>query len=665
MAVFRRRLTAQDFDGAADHGAVMEDEAGYFCGRNVLLAIRNGERAEDAAAWLAYHAAEVGAEAALILDRDPPEGGFSDALEALAPVLPVTVVTTDRPLGREDAPDLRDPSTAPAAPKRGVVAADPWHSALAAGSVLEMLRHRFLMEARAATLLNISDLALPVPERETLFDLAARHPGSWVALRGIETYPWRLRKGAPAPHSDHIAHRSGERRRIVSWCVVPGAMPVGAALTAGRPTGLPVAEARPLPFARAMGVAFPGAAPEALVRKADLRENAELLALMSRAFSASPVRLPAPPAIPARPTTRRTTIVTAMKNEGPFLLDWIAHNRALGIDRHLVYTNDCDDGTDRLLDLLAEAGVTRRDNPYRETGQDPQHAAFRAAENEAAVSDADWLMTLDVDEYIDIHAGEGRLSDLLDAVPEAHVISMPWRLFGNADRHGFEDRPVTRLFPLAAPEYAPRPLQAWAFKSLYRNAGLFRRMGVHRPKGAVREAGLVWVDGAGRPLAPAVRRGAWRMSAAQWGYGLVTLNHYAVRSAESFLVKRERGRVNHTEREQGAAYWFRMNHNAEEAPSIRRHDARVAAEKAALLALPGVADAHEAAVAWHRSRIAALRGMPDYALLYDEITSPRMERLSRMATKFGMAVHMAGPHVIPDEVANRDSADDFFWTVPS
>lgn len=643
-------------------------ETALFDGLNTLLAVRNGERAEAAADWLAAMAAETGAEAALILDRDPPEEStFADELAALNPGVPVVVVHADRPLGAAGGADLRDPRLAPAAPKRAEGTADPWHAALVATSVYELLRHRFLARARAVALLNISDLPIPAEGRESAFDLAARHPGGWVPLRGIETYPWRLRKGLPAPHRDQVAHRRSERRRVLSWCAAPGAMPEAVVWSPGRLVGLPVAEAEPLPFARAMGVVHPGAPVETLVRKADLRENPHLVALMSRAFEGEPLRLPAPPAIPPRPAGGKATVVTAMKNEGPFILDWIAHNRTIGIDRHLVYTNDCEDGTDRLLDLLAEAGVERRDNPYRETGNVPQHAAFRAAESEAAVTGADWLMTLDVDEYIDIHKGDGRLSDLLDAVPDAHVFSMPWRLFGNAGLHAFEDRPVTELFSFAAPEYAPRPLQAWAFKSLCRNAGLFRRLGVHRPKGLAPtiQEGLVWVDGSGRPLPPAVWRGAWRMSKAHWGYGLVTLNHYAVRSAESFLVKRERGRVNHTTREQGAAYWFRMNHNAGEAPSIRRYDARVAREKAALLALPGVAEAHAAAVGWHRARIAALKDMPDYAALFAAITSPKYERLSRMATKFGTAVQMAGPEVIPDEIAARDPDEPFFWTLPS
>ena len=179
---------------------------------------------------------------------------------------------------------------------------------------------------------------------------------------------------------------------------------------------------------------------------------------------------------------------------------------------------------------------------------------------------------------------------------------------------------------------------------------------------AVRDS-LNWLDATGTPLSPATWDTAWRASKAQWGYTHAAINHYAVRSAESFLVKRDRGKVNRTGREQGLAYWFRMNHNATEDRSIQRYADRVAAEKAALLALPGVRDAHEAAVAWHRARIAHLLTDPEHAEIYRQITSPRMERLSRMATFFGANVHFAGPQVIPEDVAARDPAEPFYWTV--
>ena len=642
---------------------IAQPDLGMFDGKTVLVAVRNGERAEAVGDWLSYHAREHGAEAALIFDRSKPgDTSFADALDT---ELPVLVVTSDRPLGRADGPDMRHPATAPAALKSIDAPVDPWHGPMAEPGLHDLLRHMFLASARAVAFVDIADLILPLADGETVFDRAIAAQGKAVPLKGIETYPWRLRQGTPAPHVDHTSSRRTERRALISYAIAPVNQPAEAFWRTGRPVGVEQINAPPVLFIRAMGVVYPGAAVNQIVRKSELREQAGLVTVLSRAFGVEPLRLPAPAQIAPRPKSNALTLVTAMKNEGPFVLDWVAHNRAIGVSRILAYTNDCEDGTDDILRALGEAGVLHRDNPYRSTGKVPQYAAFRAAEEEAAVQDADWLMTLDVDEFLNIHAGEGCLTDLLEAAPDAHAVSIPWRMFGNADRHGFEDAPVTTQFTLCAPEYAPRPLQAWAFKTLYRNEGLFRRLGVHRPKGLSREVRdtLVWVDADGKPLPPAVWDKAWRMSKAQWGYGLATLNHYAVRSAESFLVKRDRGKVNRTTREQGLAYWFRMNHNAEEDRSILRLGDRVAAEKAALLSLPGVRDAHDRAVAWHRSKIASLRQDPDHADIYDQITTPRMEHLSRIATNFGANVHLVGPQVIPDEIAFSDPEKPFYWTV--
>lgn len=638
-------------------------EPSLLKGQNVLVAIRNGETPAATLDWLAFHQAQHRAEAALIFDRDPPKHSeFADQLAALSPELLVLVVSADTPFGAVGKPDARSALLAPAAPQRGTPPIDPWHAPLEQLSLFELLRHGYLSEARAVAFLNIADLALPLTRN--VFDQAADLPGQVIALQGVEIYPWRLRQGRAAPHSDHIAARHGERRQLLSWGASPSGLPEDVLWTPGRLRGVPVAGDQ-LPFRRAVGVMFPCAPINKLTRKSDLREDEALVKLMTAAFDASPIRVPMRPSVPPRPSTNRVAVVSAMKNEGPFVLDWIAHNRAIGIANHLVYTNDCEDGTDHLLDLLRDAGVARRDNDYRSAGTDPQHAAFRAAEDESVVKEADWLLTLDVDEYINIHAGDGYMSDLLDAVPDAHVFAMPWRLFGNGDLHDFEDRPVCDQFTRCAPEYAPRPWHAWAFKSVFRNAGLFRRLGVHRPKGVETryQTELTWVDGSGRTLPPSVWRSAWRMSKAHWGYDLVTVNHYAVRSVESFLVKRDRGRANHTGRDQGEAYWFRMNHNAVEDRSIQRLAPRVAAEKAALLALPGVGDAHASAVNWHRQKIDALRSDPEQAALFASITSPRMQRLSRTATYFGTNVYLAGPHVIPDDVAARSPSPPFFFTI--
>ena len=638
--------------------------------KRVLMAVRNGETATAALDWLAHHG-PLGVEGALIFDRAEPGDGdvFRTELAAGLAVLgqkapTVLVVTASRPMGRSDGGDARVAAAAPGAPahlRGGEGAPDPWHSAFTETVLLEALRRRFLSAARAVAFLDIADLLLAGRRGQTAFERAETAPGRCVLLEGREYYPWRLRQGVAA-HLDHVYGRRDEARKVTRWCVAPGTLEdptVWRIIRVGGAKGV----VEGMRFVRAMGVMHPGVPVAKMVDKAALVEDHGARAALEKSFGDK--ALSGPKRDRKTVSGQGVTVVTAMKNEAPFILDWIAHHRVLGVDRFLVYTNDCADGTDAVLDALAAAGVVeRRDNPFRETGGVPQHAAFRAAEKEATVTGAAWCLTLDVDEYINIHVGDGRLVDLFAAIDGANVISMPWRMFGNGDLEAFEDRPVTHQFEACAPEFCARPHQAWGFKTIYQNAGLFRRLGVHRPKGLTDESALRWVGGDGRPLPAKMWKAGWRMTSGTWGYDLVTLNHYAVRSAESYLVKRDRGRVNHVDRGQGLAYWFRMNHNAVEDHSIRRYDGPVASERARLAALPGVEAAHAASVAWHHGRIAELRQVVDFEDVFREITGPRLRGLSRMLAHFGSNVFLSGPDVIPDDIAARGPGGEWQFTIP-
>ncbi|MBD3678408.1 MAG: glycosyltransferase family 2 protein [Rhodobacteraceae bacterium] len=356
-----------------------------------------------------------------------------------------------------------------------------------------------------------------------------------------------------------------------------------------------------------------------------------------------------------------------MRNEGPFILEWIAYHRAIGVDDFLIYSNDCTDGTDRLLDALQQRGiVTHRQNPFRGTSLKPQHAALKAAEEEEVVTRAGWVISMDVDEFLNIHTGDGSLAALYEAVGDATMISATWRLFGNGDIDRFDPDLTIRQFTRCAPQFVRKPHHAWGFKTLSRSLGHYRKLGVHRPRGLKPEFWdqIRWVNGSGRPMPREALRNAWRSTASTFGYDLVTLNHYAVRNSESFLVKRDRGRVNHVDRDQGMNYWFRMNHNTDEDRSIHRMIPAVEAELAALLADPELARLHTDCIAAHRTRIEELRARPDMAAFYAQITSERMQRLSRLHPHFGANVYHAGPEVIPDEIITADLSPNYFFTVP-
>ena len=623
-------------------------------GCNSLLAITtvvNPDHIED---WLTYHRRHHSADCAVIFLRMPPDGmpdGFLDRLAGFT-FPKILIVTSDQPLGLPGQGAESDRWFVPGAPGKSTLEPpepDPWRSPLMEVAVLEVLHRRILRHARAVLRCDPSDLV--APSDQSVFDLVQTGSG-FLRFRGTRAFPFGTATDDTFRHGDHNCRAFDGGRAENIWCVAPTRLEDGQFWRQFR-----IASAEPDPtgaelgYWRCMALRHPGLKTAEIVPKSSLVLDPDLDQLMRREFGTDP-KVPPPP--PPKPVLKNDVIlaVSTMKNEGPFIIDWLAWHRSIGVTDFLIYTNDCTDGTDELLDLLAARGrLEHRDNPYRDTGERPQHAAYRAAQDTEAAGKADWIVCMDVDEYINIHAGDGTMAALFAAVPDATMISMTWRLFGNGDIGPFADAPITRQFTRCAPLLTRKPHQAWGFKTLFRNLGHYKKFGVHRPKGLRPEhlGHINYVNGSGQPMPGKMLRSGWRSSMSTIGYELVTLNHYALRSAESFLVKRDRGRVNHVDRDQGLNYWFRMNHNAQEDRSILKHDARFMAERARLLADPAIAQAHAACVAAHQTRIRDLMARPDYQALYDTITGDRLRALSRLLHHFGTAVFEAGPDAVPPD----------------
>ena len=195
---------------------------------------------------------------------------------------------------------------------------------------------------------------------------------------------------------------------------------------------------------------------------------------------------------------------------------------------------------------------------------------------------------------------------------------------------------------------------------MFRTLGHYKKYGVHRPKGLRPEMleQVKWVSGSGNPVPAKMLRMGWRSSAGNWGYGLVTLNHYSLRSAESYLVKRFRGRVNHVDRDQGLNYWFRMNNNATEDRSILNKIPRAKVEFDKLMADPEIRAIHERCIVAHKERVESLLQSPDYQALFDEVTGERLKLLSQMNHHFGSQVFADGPDSIPLDFHKKNTTFD-------
>lgn len=313
----------------------------------------------------------------------------------------------------------------------------------------------------------------------------------------------------------------------------------------------------------------------------------------------------------------RALIVTSVKNEAAFLLEWLAHHRKVGFDDFLIYSNDCSDGTDAMLDRLQDMGwLTHQRNPGPHAAG-PQWAALNAADKHPMVQRADWLLFSDVDEFVNIHCGDHSLTALLAALPRADAIALTWRMFGNAGVIAYEDRPVTQGFTRAAPATLGWPWRAQMFKTLFRNDGAYRKLGVHRPRSPDKSRTPLWFDGSGRDVTEELAGGRLFTDYRRDNYALAQMNHYALGAMESYLVKAERGRANREADGFDLGYWIERNLTEVEDKTIHAIDS--SALRAELLADSVLGPLHRTAVSWRKARFAKLMADDQWRSLFGRL----------------------------------------------
>ncbi|MQY41166.1 glycosyltransferase family 2 protein [Epibacterium sp. SM1969] len=334
----------------------------------------------------------------------------------------------------------------------------------------------------------------------------------------------------------------------------------------------------------------------------------------------------------AKPATC-AVIVGCMKNEAPYILEWVAYHRAIGVEHFLIYTNGCDDGTDAILNRLQQMGIVEHRNNDNWRGNSPQQFALNQALKEPVLQNAEWVIHIDVDEFINVRCGNGTLQDLFDHVPDASNIAMTWRLFGNNGVDQLSDRFVIDEFDHCAPKFCPKPHTVWGFKSMVKNIGAYGKFSCHRPNKLVEEKreAVKWVNGSGQDMTKETTDKGWRSSRKSIGYDLVQLNHYALRSAESYLIKRQRGRALHVDRSIGLNYWIRMDWCDHFDPTIKRNLPRLRAEFDQLLQDDTLRQLHEQGCAWHRAKAKELKAEPEFADLYEQARQIKLNSSERVA----------------------------------
>ncbi len=313
----------------------------------------------------------------------------------------------------------------------------------------------------------------------------------------------------------------------------------------------------------------------------------------------------------------RILAIVGVKNEGAFLIEWLAHHRACGFTDFLFYSNDCSDGTDLMLNRLQELGQLTHIRNEPSSPEGPQWSMLKSADKHPLRLAADWIMVLDIDEFVNIHIGARHIKDLIAAAPQATAFALTWRLFGNAGQIQMQDAPITASFTRAAPATLGWPWRAQMIKTLFKNDGSYRKLGVHRPRNLQEDSAPKWCDGSGRELDTAFHTNRIFSDYTRHNYQWAQLNHYPLGAAENYLVKADRGRANREASGFDMGYWIERNLNEVEDNSIAALDS--SALRAKFHADPVLGPLHRAAFVWRKTRFAQLMQHEPWRALYGRI----------------------------------------------
>jgi len=245
------------------------------------------------------------------------------------------------------------------------------------------------------------------------------------------------------------------------------------------------------------------------------------------------------------------TIVSCVADEAPYLLEWVAWHVLVGAARFVVYSCGPTDGTDDMLDRLSELGPLE----HHRLGELPDdRPRFRAALDEAAalpaVAEAEWVLPLLPDEFMDITVGDGTFDDLFDAceAERADALAMPWRMMGSGGQVAFDPAPVTERFCRGSRITPPEAPGLRGYRSLYRPAS-FTRPGPCRPwgpptgtphgRGKNKARQQAWLNGAGDDATEAFNGQEWHEQdlypPPALAFDHASVRCYAVKSRAEFL----------------------------------------------------------------------------------------------------------------------------------
>ena len=122
------------------------------------------------------------------------------------------------------------------------------------------------------------------------------------------------------------------------------------------------------------------------------------------------------------------SLCSAIKNEAPYLLEWIEYHRMVGVEHFYIYDNNSSDFPKEILQSYIDSGVvTFFDWPKHPGGQ-------MSAFNDCLTNfknETFWLGLIDIDEFI-VPLSKNTLSDFMKEYEESNGLGINWIVYGSS-----------------------------------------------------------------------------------------------------------------------------------------------------------------------------------------------------------------------------------------
>lgn len=222
---------------------------------------------------------------------------------------------------------------------------------------------------------------------------------------------------------------------------------------------------------------------------------------------------------------KKIVVCAIVRNEANYIIEWICHHLHLGVDHFVIYDNESNDDTNYILTELESAGIVTHVHWRSRHLPNPQVSAYKDCLSRY-MDRVGWVGFLDIDEFFNPISASS-IPKILELHQGADAVAFNWRLFGSAGQLKFHSDPVTERFEYRAID----DFQVNNFFKTFARPESIEDVRVHHvtlKRGIYVTSGGTSVElGKGTTMKP--------------DYTSACINHYVLKSAEEWEIKRKRG----------------------------------------------------------------------------------------------------------------------------